>query len=156
MATAAKVVERALAQILVRQAEAPLEASEMSDAIDMMNAFFLMLDGGGLALGYTIVTSPSDEVTIPDSALMMAYTNLGLLMAPEFGAIVTPALAEMARTSMNAVRTATLPAIITTNPDTLPVGSGNECYDGRRFYPGEDAELLTENDGSILLETGTP
>jgi hypothetical protein len=109
-----------------------------------------------LALGYTIVTSPSDEVTIPDSALMMVYTNLAIVMAPEFGAVVTPALAEMARTSMNAVRTATLPAIITSNPSTLPIGSGNECWTDRRFYPGEHSELLTESDGSILLETGTP
>jgi len=155
MATAAKVVERALAQILVRQSEAPLEASEMSDSIDMMNAFFFMLDGSGLALGYTVVTSPSDEVTIPDSALMMAYTNLAIVMAPDFHGVVTPALIEMARASMTAVETATLAPPKTSRPDTMPRGSGNECWNGRRFYPGEHAELLTENNGSILLETGT-
>ena len=155
MATASKVVERALARILVRQSEAPLEQEEMDDAIDMMNDMMAAWDIGGLALGYTIVTSPSDEVTVPDGALMAVKANLAIEMAPDFHGVITPALVESATNSLNAVRNGVLPAIITTNPDTLPVGSGNECWNGRRFYPGEHAELLTENDGSILLETGT-
>ena len=155
MATAAKVVERALARILVRQTEAPLEASEIDDSIDMLNDMMTAWDGSGLALGYTIVTSPSDEVTVPDGALMAIKSNLAIQMADEFGWTVTIQLATSARDSFADLLTQELTPPKTSRPDTMPRGSGNECFNGRRFYPGDSAELLTENDGPILLETGT-
>jgi len=157
MATAESVISRALSLILVRQSESPLQPDEFQDGIDTMNDMLTQWDGAGLSLGYTIVTSLSDEVTVAPFALLAIKQNLAIQLAPEFGGNVDQILFTNAADSLKQLRQAVIKPIPSRFPCTLPTGSGNDTGDdfsNRKFFHGcEDNGILTEQDGNILLET---
>jgi len=159
MATAEEVISRALSLILVRQSESPLRPDEFQDGLEMLNDMMLSWDGEGLPLGYTELTTISDVLTVPSTALLAIKQNLAVQLAPEFGANVGQILAINAARSKTALYRATIRARSTCYPSTLPIGSGNsggDTVNNRKFYHGCDEDgLLTEQEGNIQLETNT-
>jgi hypothetical protein len=158
MATVEQVAKAALSRILVRGAEASFEPDELTDFIFAMNNFMAQLDADGVQLGYTVVTNIQDQVTIPDGALRGLIANMAIEVAPDYGGVVTDALAEAAGKGMVTMRKIGQTMPTSQFPSTLPTGSGN-YYNGwigrNTFYPGSDAEILAETTGSISLESGT-
>ena len=158
MATAAQVVKAALNRILVRAADAPLEADEYQDAVFAMNNYMLALDADGVSLGYTVVSDLGDDVTIPPGALRGLIANLAIEMAPDFGGVVSDALAVAAREGEKVMRKVTAVKVGPSSyPGTLQRGSGNYC-DGwvdDRFYTEPEDVILAETTGSIALEVST-
>lgn len=158
MATAAQVLKSALQRILVQASEAPLEASEFQDAINDMNNYMLDLDASGIKLGYTLVTSLGDEVTVPLGALRGVIANVAIEISPDYDGQISPALQRAADQGMKTMEKLGVTVRPTAYPSTLPIGSGNEDGSSRsfHFYPGaSEAEILSETTGAILLESDT-
>ena len=159
MATAAQVIQASLQKILVQATEQPIQASEAQDFIFMMNNYMLALDAEGISLGYTEVTKLSDDVTVPPGALRGMIYNLAIEAAPEYDGVVTPAVAEIARQGMRAMRKLGQSMGATKYPCTLPIGSGNEdnsfTRGGHHYYDCDESAILAETTGSIGLETNT-
>ena len=157
MAKVREVIIDALEDLVVQQDEAPIEASEAQAAIRFLNDMMTMLDAQGVTLGYTVVSSLSDTVTIPAGALMGVKANLAIALAPKYGRQITQELALRASEGMKAMLNL---ADITSNsmeyPSTLPIGSGNQCQPtSTPYYPDLQNTILTETGGSIALETDT-
>ncbi len=130
MSTAGEVIERAFKRILVGGADAVPEPDEYADALADLNDFMASLEANGIRLGYTVVDNVSDTVTIPSSAILAVVSNLAVTVAPDYGATISPALAEQARAGMATLRKIALPRIRSSFPNTLPMGSGNVDYGG--------------------------
>jgi hypothetical protein len=156
MATAAQVLKAILQEILVQAAESELESDEYQDTIFAMNNYMTALDANGVSLGYTIVGNLADEVTIPAGALQGLIANVAIMVAPQYGATVTAALAEKAKFGIKAMLKLGAGQSPMVHPSTLPYGSGNEIQqDWRRFYPGSTDNVVTETGENISLETDT-
>lgn len=155
--TAAQVLKASLQSILVQASEAPLEADEYQDTIFAMNNFMFDLAANGVNLGYTEVSDLADEITIPTGALRGLIANVAIEMAPEFGGVISEALAVRATSGIKTMRHLGLTLGPSAYPYTLPRGSGNEGnYSWTdHFYPDLEATILAEASGSIGLESGT-
>ena len=159
MATAAQVLKAAFQRILVGSPEAPLEDDEYSDAIFAMNNYMLDLDANGVTLGYTVVSTLGDEITIPTGALRGLIANIAIEIAPDYDGVITDGLVRAAREGLNTMRKIGKTIVPTLYPSTLPIGSGNyhDVYGWHQhFYNNElEAEILAETTGAIGLETNT-
>lgn len=156
MATVEEVAKASLGSILVQGSEAPLNPDDYQAFIFALNNYMTSLDAEGIALGYTVVDSINDQVTIPVGALRGVIANMAIEVAPDYGATVTDALVVRAQQGMNAMRRLGKSSPQTQYPSTLPRGSGNyHEYNTTPFYPDLEAEILAEVSGSIGLETGT-
>ena len=83
MATVAQVAKASLQRILVQASEAPLEPDEYQDYIFALNNYMAQLDAQGVMLGYTVVDSLGDEVTVPTGALRGIIANMAIEVAPD-------------------------------------------------------------------------
>jgi hypothetical protein len=158
METAASVIKSALQELLVQAAEAPLEASEVQDAIKYMNRMMARLAATGINLGYTKVTGLADPITIPDGAIDGLVFNLAIGISTQYGGVVTQALSFNAREGLEAMEFLGVNISPTSYGDTMPIGSGNEGDYPRNdhFYDDLDEAVLTEQSGFIAVESGTP
>jgi hypothetical protein len=154
---AGQIVDDALQEILVKAAEVPLEAAETATGLRYLNRMMAMLDARTITLGYTAVSSPSDDVTIPDGAIDGVISNLAIALAPQFKKPVSIELAERAKQGLQAMRLLSSGIGPAEFPDTLPIGSGNEgeSFRSDRFYQDLEDNILAETNGSISLETNT-
>lgn len=156
MATAAQVIKASLQRIIVQASEAELEPDEVADAIFAMNNYMLALDAEGITLGYTVVTTIGDEVTIPVGALRGLIANLAIEVAPDYlESEVTATLRRAAEQGLNAMRKLGVSMGDSAFPATLPRGTGHRLQRDDRFYPDLEAQILAETTGAIALETGT-
>jgi len=110
-------------------------------------------------LGFTLIESINDQVTIPIGALRGTIANMGIEVAPIFAGQVTATLAQVAADGLKVMRLIGQSQGDSFFPGTLPRGSGNE-FDGEwgtwsHFYPDQEALILAETTGSISLETNT-
>ena len=154
---AGQVASDILLEIVVLGAEASLEASELQSTLRYINRWMTQLSAMGVNLGYTKVDSINDDITIPDGAVLGLIKNVALMIAPQYGAIVTAELAEAARDGLKAMRKLGVNIEQTRLPDTLPIGSGNESYTGSysHFFAGELDQIISESSQNILIESNT-
>jgi len=156
---AGEVASDILLELVVLGAEADLEASEIQSTIRYMNRYMTMLDAKGLSLGYTKVNTVNDDITIPDGAIMGMIKNVALMLAPQYGAVVTAELMQAANEGLKAIRNLAIDLQPTKYPSTLPIGSGNEWQgiEWSHFYPDEDGleDIISEGTRNILLEDDT-
>lgn len=154
MTTASQIINAALQDILVRTAESPIEADEAQDSIFYLNNLMAEYDAIGIDLGYTVIDSLGDDITVPVGAIGPIIANLGVALAPQFSAQVTPGLARRAMSGMRTLRRLTRKFPVSRLPSTLPIGSGNyhDSVGRRHFYPDDQPEILGEVSGSIELE----
>lgn len=151
------------AEVLIRDAlteigqQSPLQSLKAEDSatgIRYLNR--LMSSYAKLGLGYTIVSSASDEVTIPTWAEWWAVLLLAKALIPQYPSVSDSDKFTIEQNLKDAYRNLLsnqqeLPT--TSYPYTLPIGSGNECVYGNRFYPEDDNNILQENGDNILLES---
>lgn len=155
--TASSVLTDALMEINVRASESPIEADEAQSAIRYMNRFMDRLALEGCNLGYTEVADLADEITIPSGAIDGLIANLALSLAPQFGRPATPELALRAREGKKAMFIAGVTITPSKYPSILPIGIANEAENSNysHFYPDEESTILSESNGTILLEDDT-
>ena len=156
--TAQEVIEAALQEILVQASEAPIEASDAQVAIKYLNRMMAKYDALGISLGYTAVTSLSDDVTIPDGAVEGVVKNLALALFPQYnapGAVPSAMLVMDAKDGLDAMRSLSISIGPMLYPDTLPIGSGNEWTEDEHFYTDSEEPILSEVGGFISVESDT-
>ena len=156
METAESIINDALQEMLVQESEQPIEPVDFQTARRYLNR--MMATHPYNRLGYTTVTTPADVVTVPDGAIMGMIKNLAKYLLTTYNRPLTVQLSEDAKEGLKEIRRLTVNILPTKPPCTLPMGSGNERYNYNtsKFYSCPDDELLTEQNGSILLEDATP
>jgi len=137
MATASYVASAALKRILVEADEAPLEASDYTDLYASMNNYMAALEAQGVRLGYTPVSGPADEITIPSGALRGLIANVALEVAPDYGGNVSADLVQQARDGIQVMRLLGQSIGGAMLPNTLPMGSGYESTDSSHFFTSQ-------------------
>lgn len=138
MATALHIIERAFSKAEIRASETPLEASEVQDALDLLNDMLSEWDNTGLLKGAEPVDSIDSVVDVPRYSEGAIKANLAIRLAGEYGKEVTQSMAFNATDSVANLVKASVNFADVSFPATLPVGSGNQTegyYDQRRFYP---------------------
>jgi hypothetical protein len=82
--------------------------------------------------------------------------NLAVKLLATYDMPLTAELSQNARDGLKEIRRLTVNVEPTQFSCTLPIGSGNDLYNPvSDFFPCPDDELLTEQGGSILLESDT-
>lgn len=156
MATVAQVAKASLQRILVQASESDLEPSELQDYIFALNNFMLDLDASGVTLGYTVVSSLGDEVTVPTGALRGIIALVAIEVSPDYGGEVTAGLQKAAIEGMRTLRRLGRNIPVSRYPGTLPIGrSKQDCFGGSKFFDESESAILAETTGSISLETNT-
>lgn len=158
METANSIIKDALQEILVQANEQPVQSVDFTTGVRYLNRLMSTWASQGLPLGYTKVANASDPITVPDGAIEGIVYNLALRLAPQYDIVPSQDLRINAREGLDAIRKIAVRRTPTRYPCTLPIGSGNEkddTYNNYHYYPCPDEEILTEQEGSILLESNT-
>lgn len=156
MTTGTEVIHDSLQKILVQADEQGYQPSEYQSGMRELNDMMTEWDALGYSLGFTLLTNITDTVTVPAGAIGGIKSNLAMRLAPEFDVEVTQGLAAQAKSGLQAVMNISVVVQPTQLPDTLNIGSGNEDEPYiDHFYPGVTDSVLTEDNGNILLESGT-
>ena len=137
MTTATQIIVGAAEEIGVKSSESALEAGDFQVILDRMNDLGVEWADANLTPAYTDVFNGTDAVNIERNAVSAFKLNLAIRIAPTFERIVTPALANNARESLQMLQASVVHIGPVAYPDTLPLGSGNECGDdvlNRRFF----------------------
>lgn len=139
MATGNDFILGAMRKIEINAAESAIESYETQDALEVLNDMLSELEPT-LKLGFKPITNASDTVRVPRNSHLMIKTTLAVHLLAEYGKPISQALAAAATSTMdNLLRAIT--SIDTQYPNSLPQGSGNECYDyNDRFFPTADEE----------------
>jgi hypothetical protein len=138
--TATELVTAALGKILVRSADSPLEADELQDGIADLNR--MMASWDITVLTYTVVTSGSDDLTVPAYAEDAMVFGLALRSASDYGVVLSAAFAESARESKANMLRKAVTIGRAKFPSTLPRGSGNtNHFLDYEFYPPSTGEI---------------
>ena len=104
MARVADIVSRALRILRVVDAHSAPSAQEMTDGIVALNGMMRRWEANGLALGWSDVEGPDDQVPAPDEAHEAIVYNLALKMRPEYGAALEPDVVQHAADGHAALR----------------------------------------------------
>jgi hypothetical protein len=156
METAEEVINDVLQELLVQASEQAVQAVDFQTTRRYLNRMMAMSPYN--LLGYTNVTNPTDLITVPDAALMGIIKNLAIFLLSSYDVQITAELNRDALTGLKEIRRIAITVKPTSFPCTLPIGSGNEqenTFNNQHFYACPDNELLTEQGGSILLESDT-
>lgn len=133
---ARELIQDAMMEIGAAAAEQPITGDEFRTAVRYANSMFASKKF--LNLGYTPLRNASDVVTIPDYAEEWAVKALAVRLSPQFAPAETYGmLKDDERVAYHALLQNHQKIKPSRYPNTLPVGAGNECYSGIRFYPGE-------------------
>ena len=138
MSTAEDVVSDILQEITVQSPEQELPAVDFQTVVRYMNRFMASLDAMGTKLGYTNVSNPSDQITIPAGAEEGLIFNMALKVATTYDIAVSGDLAMKARDSLNIMNVIGNPPPKSSYPSNLPIGSGNyqNTFNNFNFYDG--------------------
>jgi hypothetical protein len=154
METATDVINDALQAIVVQASEQPIQTVDFQTARRYLNRMMATVPFVGL--GFTNINLPDDLVTVPDAALEGVVFNLAVKLLATYDMPLTAELSQNARDGLKEIRRLTVNVEPTQFSCTLPIGSGNDLYNPvSDFFPCPDDELLTEQGGSILLESDT-
>ena len=142
MASATKIITRALTRLGIRASETAIEPDELQDGLDMLNDMLSNWEESGYNLGFSPVSNITDEVRIPRGANAAVIDSLAIMLAPEYSRLVSPTLVASAKLSFQNMLIANVFIGEVDYPSTLPRGSGNDCgYDGwidSTFFPEKD------------------
>lgn len=150
---AEELIRDALQELGVQAAEQPITPDQVQTGIRYTND--MMEEYDYLNLGYSIIDSASDDITVPGFARTWMKKQLALHLAPQFTATsMVPMIAQQASRALDNLLMQSLEIGEMSMPPTLPVGSGNELWnsDNLTFYPEDDETIDTEDGQNILTE----
>lgn len=157
MEKAETVIKDILLEVLAQSADQSVSGIDSNTCIRYMNRFMAEMAILGASLGYTNITSSSQDVTIEDAGMSGLIFNTALRLCNSYDIPISQSLAMSASDSKQIMLLASNKQRPTQMPSTMPLGSGN--YDQMygvtdHFYqPKSDIEL--EKGGYILLESDT-
>ena len=139
MTTMREVVQDAFEEIGVKTAEVALTNDELQSGIRRCNDLLTQWDDTGVIVGYNPVLNGDDTLEIDRNAVRAIKKSLAMDLAPSYQKVVSQALAAAVNDSYNALLVSGTNLSNVTYPDTLPLGSGNDCDDNYfvddRFFP---------------------
>jgi len=138
MATMREIVEDAMEEIGVKTAEIALQSDELQAGIRRCNDMLTEWADSGAIYGYTEVLNGDDVVDVDRNAIGTIKYNLAIRCAPSFQKLITPALQFLATSTFDALLASNTDLSNIAYPDTLPLGSGNQCPSNDtdiRFFP---------------------
>ena len=94
------IVTRALRLIQVIDPLQSVKSADMETAIVALNGMMARIEADGIALGWSPVANPSDDLPLPVEAEQAIAYNLAVTVAPEYGVTPLPAVQGMAITGM--------------------------------------------------------
>lgn len=150
METAGTIIKDALTELTVQAQEQTVPAVDLMTGVRYLNRMMTALDADGCKLGYTLVKSPNDVLTVPAGALEGIILNLALRLANGFDVAVGPSLAVTARESRRIMYRLGTQVTQSHFPSSLPVGSGNltglGAYRDFAFFNGccEDGDFCED------------
>lgn len=158
--TARDLLLAAFEDMVVRIDEETLEASDERTGVRYINWIMADLAVKGIDLGFTKISNISDEITIPEGAMMSLTSLLAFRLWPKYRskAITTKAeLLSNAKTATDTLVHIAVEIASTEFPSILPRGSGNDYNDrhSSAFYPELQNTILSETGGSIAIEDDT-
>ena len=129
--TVNNVIRRALLSLGVLRAGESSTPAEAADALDTLNDMLNSWRQEGIDLEH-LDLALADNLPYPDDHILCFWTNLAVLLAPQFGVQVSPIIGGMARRSYLALRSQYM------QPDTLGIDQAlRPIYnrtDSRGFY----------------------
>lgn len=138
--TAGEIVRDAITELTIQAQEQSIPAVDINTGIRYLNNMMTMLDADGVKLGYTIVNSPNDIVTVPAGAVVGMKFNLAIMMANGFDVAIGGELAQFAREGKRIMYKLGVNIGQSNFPSILPIGSGNEgnadVYADQHFFSG--------------------
>lgn len=158
MAVASIVIKDILQECTIQASEQEVEAVDSNTVIRYMNRYMAAITTQGVNIGYTNITNPTDDITVPDAAIEGIVFNVAKRILNSYDVPLKPELDMAARDGFKAMLKLSVNIVGTKPPCTLPIGSGNESdsqYLTDHFYPCEEDSIATELGGNILLESGT-
>ena len=138
MTTMRLIVQDAFEEIGVKTAEIPLTNDELQSGIRRCNDMLTEWDNIGIVTGYIEVINGDDTVNLPRYSMSAIKYNLAVRLSPSYQKVVSPALAAAASSSIDVLMASSTDLSNVAYPDTLPLGSGNDCgdfYNDSRFFP---------------------
>lgn len=143
------LIRDALLEIGQASATGALDAGEAATGIRYANRLFA--NNANLGLGFTVLDSLSDTVTIPTYAEEWAVKALAVRLANQFGPYDQIALLkDDERNARNAMMGYIVLDIACTYDSNTPVGSGNESQNSAKFYPEIDADIIQTETGNYI------
>lgn len=140
METAGDIIKDALIELTVQAQEQTIPAVDLNTGIRYLNRMMAAFDADGIQLGYTIVKSPNDKLTVPAGAYEGMMYNLCLRLANGYDIAVSGELAMIARQSKSTLTKLGVDLPKQNFPSTLPIGSGNDHGNGylygQTFFDG--------------------
>lgn len=127
MTTMREVVEDAMEDITVKKAEVALTDDELQSGIRRCNDMLAQWNELGFIVGYNPATNGDDVLELEPAAIAAVKAKLAIKLAPSYSKPITAALAENASEAMTMLSIANSHIGPVAYPDTLPLGSGNEC-----------------------------
>ena len=127
MTTMREVVEDAMEDITVKKAEVALTDDELQSGIRRCNDMLAQWDELGFIVGYNPVINGDDILELEPAAIAAVKAKLAIKLAPSYSKPITAALAENASEAMTMLSIANSHIGEIAYPDTLPLGSGNQC-----------------------------
>jgi len=143
MASGADIINGALRKLGVNPSDSAITGQEMLDGIEVLNDMLIEWENSGIILGFAPIADPADAIRVPRGTEGAIKANLAGRLASDYSKQITPTLAaEISASTDNMLRLISKPLEVEF-PDTLPTGSGNQCYDidlDRRFFPVNSEE----------------
>ena len=143
MVTMREVVEDAAEEIGAKTAEIPLEDDELQSGLRRCNDMLTEWDDIGIISGYNPVSNGDDVLEVDRNAVAAIKYNLAIRMAPSFRKVVSAALGQIASSTLSRLEASGAFIGQVAYPDSLPMGSGNECPGldtDRRFFDANKIE----------------
>jgi len=138
MTTARQVVDGAAEEIEVKTAEIALESSDAQAIFNRMNDMLTEWSDIGLTPAFKEVFNLDDTINVDRNAVSAIKFALAIRCASIFQKGVSQSLALSASDSLQRLEASTAYIGPVAYPDTLPIGSGNECgdyFNDNRFFP---------------------
>lgn len=143
MTTAIQIADGAAEELGVKTANIALEPEDFQVILDRLNRLGVAWADIGLTPSFVRVANDTDTIAIDGNAEEAFIFTLAIRCAPAFERIVTPALAENAKTTLTTLRASVNHIGPVDFPDTLPTGSGNDCpqtFNTERFFEANETE----------------
>jgi len=102
MATARDVITRSLRKLKILASGETPEAQEADDCLEALNQMLAEWEIDGVDLAH-IGLALDDTLDVPDSHLNGIALNLAMRIADDFGATITPSIAQEALNGKNAI-----------------------------------------------------